>query len=573
MRLIQAGHLSTIGMIILSYLNLRELCHLLIACNTNLFTFQDIATSTLQCIIYQNSYDLLSHYYEQFNNYYAQKAEIDENGRYINDKTNGTKNYIEDDIKKIFLISEIKNLHPHTLLKILQISTDICHSKQLSTKWKFDEAEISEISPPSKVIFNPVYPIYVVVNKLYMGSNNFEFAVYSLPSNVRNDRGQCLYKRSSRTYCGLVGTTLPVWSPNGLHLAVLDYFVGTLPPFLEPNPPIITFYRYFNIKGVFKKIRDVQLTLPTASYLGWDVWFDENTVLAPLWHESNKRYMHGLQGIRFFNQTSSFTKFQIDLTNDPGFLNNPLSKNFIASCGDGKHCFSVKPCSVLSHTHDTLEFYEMNSLKLIARLNIPGVLEGYTLSRKENLLLIMLRGNKHFKKGYHTYESDFTCSYIEFDILEDQSENHYCIFNNGDFINYSFLYVNLSSFEVREVKSKLSLPISVYGNHCDDYFCRFKKNAKNNMLDITKYFIIVNVGERIFYINRKVSCIITNRSGCLKYLHPHLPIFCIRGNNSTFLERQIYKFYLFSTANNDMKKLFPKTIIPSYCKDTVYSRK
>ena len=86
------------------------------------------------------------------------------------------------------------------------------------------------------------------------------------------------------------------------------------------------------------------------------------------------------------------------------------------------------------------------------------------------MCLIMLRGKKHKKKGYHTYESDFTCSYIEFDILEDQSENHYCIFNNGDFINYSFLYVNLSSFEVREVKSKLSLPISVYGNHCDDYF-------------------------------------------------------------------------------------------------------
>jgi len=563
----RAGIFEVVGLLILSYLNLRELSYVLILCHDEI-RLEHISTNVLSHILYINSKQLLEGLSDSFLRCYNGKVT-----RYnqIVDETNGDINYIENNHLSIFDIKSLRTLSPKDLLENLQITTDLSSEKKLSTKWKFDEAEIWETCSPSQVVFNPVFPIYAIVTTSTLTSYNYEFAIYTLPGRYRNDRGQTLFRRSNKLYIhsnnlykNCRGKTIVTWSSDGYHLAVIDY--------LEEIKTRITIYRFFDVKGVFKKIKNVCIDIDPNVNCGWNPWFNANTILVPV----------VLSPSSPSGQTTKFQVLILHLNNTYEMfqIQQPIvfSRGICAPCSDDKHVFIINTCSTSLHTHDIIEFYDIRSSSNTptSKLHIPGIVNSYCLSPSEHKLILMIRGNRHFQKAYeeHPTPASFECTIIESERVVTNPpapDRDPCFGRQSAFTNYRFLIINLQSMEVNEMVSKVSLQTNTFGLVCDNSTYRFKHVSLSYLLQVSPHFLTVNMFHRHVHINRLVKCNLMGQSGYVKTLHPTKPMFVIRTGTVGYLDKQIYSFYLSSNATKSERKVYPKARLSPYTSDTNYT--
>ena len=557
-----AGIFEIAGLQILSYLDLHELTYILILCR-NEIQYSHIGATILTKIVFKNSKSLLGKLAESFDDYYLLKLHPT---NAIYDKSSGITNVVENNYLLTFHIREICKLSPSELLENIRTATDISNEQKLSTKWKFDEAEVWETTGPAQIEFNPVFPIYAIVNTTVFASLHFEFVVYALPSKWRKDRGQILFRRSNKEFKQSKGKTILVWSSDGFHLCVVDH--------LESRKTRLTFYRFFHIKGVFKQIKDAIIESGAEIDAGWNPWFDSNTVLVPMFSLHAPTSQTVLQGIRFLN-SCTFELFKIK----PRFDNIPFKGGFFSPCNNGKHCFIVAPCKVSEHKHDTLYFYNFEQAPVeVANLHIPGIVHAYTNVPSENKVILMVRGNRHYPKRFTPSKFPTDCALIQDEPREESAIPHEQVSDNCYkfsklFLNFMFIEVDLMTMDAQEMISKLSLPSNIYGFRCDDSVQRFTNASLANVLNVSKHFVTVATGQRNFYINRHIVNNMASRTGRVKFLHPTLPIIAIRTGLFGYLDKQVYSFYLLSSATSDFRKQFPKNCITAYSNETIYKRK
>jgi len=510
---------------------------------------------------------MLEKFSESFEIYYRLKADPD--GYTFIDETNSTQNQVESNYLNTFGIKNVLALKPKTLLENFQTATDLSAEQKLSTKWKFDDAEIWETNAPSQIIFNPVYPIYAICNTSTFASFNYEFAIYSLPGQCRRDRGQILFKRTNKEFKGAKGKTIVVWSSDGIHLCVIDC--------LEHIKTKLTFYRYFSVKGAFKQVKNLYLEYASDVNGGWNPWFDAKTILVPFFSLNARTIYTTIQGVRFRNNCS-YEMFQIT----PQFDNIPFKGGYFSPCANGKNCFIVSPCCRIDHKHDTVHLYDfLDSPKEIARLHIPGVVHAYTPVTFENKLILMVRGNRHHPRSYIQDPNLLSpdCPLSETSRTDDcfrlfshlNVERDRCYSLKSEYTNYFFIIIDLKTMDAREMESKLTLPVNMFGITCDDSVNRYKTVGLSNILTVSKDFLTVITGQRNFYLNRKLVNNMVSRTGSVKILHPTMPMLALRTGTPGYLDKQTFSFYLTSSADFNFRHRFPKVSFTLYAGETHYT--
>lgn len=566
LQLSAAGIFHDIGTIILSYLNFLELCNLLTICvNTNI-TFCSVPPKILKIIIYRNSLHYLKKFCLPLKQYYLQLQQVT-NPFSITD-ISGSTNFPEIEPNQTFLLPNIYSTKPTQLLESFLISIDL--STILSTKWKFDELRSTDVIPPSRIIYNPIYPLFILINNLFEFCDLYtaEFVVYALPGSTREKRGQIIYKREKNELKSpkKIGKTNPVWSPDGIHLAVIDV--------IENEPTSITFYRYYVNSALFRKIRHLCISVADISFFGWDIWFTNNSVLIP-WNSSSKI----LPNAKFSFESIQKITFHVNNTYEgeiipPENCFKLFKKGFFGTCGNNKHCFVVKPCYNKLHTHDILEIYEFAKKKFstIAILHIEGIVHAYSLYRNDNELILMIRSNRHFIRKIEqldAYEKN-QCPLKEIFDVNLPITSTCCKYEKKQFLNYSFIKVNLSTFECHKIPSNISLPALSYSLRCDATLFRYKFAAAMNIFDVSKYFISLSIKQQNFHINKYYASILSGKTGSLKFLHPTLPLFALRTTRSFFINKQCFHFYLLTCAKATHRIQFPKITNATYCKYAIY---